>query len=212
MPPQSSAAAEDRPLHVFIVPGSWHTLDHCTPLIQALESHSIPASAAELPTCQLSRCNIKDFQHPDLAGPRPEKPWPDMYADAAAVHASLQGLVDAGKEVILVAHSYGGMPAAEALTPDLCVEQRTARGEPGGVIGFFGMVTFFLPKGMTTTQAVGGRMPQTPEQVCPLRYRVFSLVRRRMPNHTSQPGFPLGHPLDETNRKSFRIPISSSSP
>lgn len=88
-----------------------------------------------------------------------------MYADALAVREALTQLVEAGKSVLLVGHSYGGLPASEALLPELCYQARKQHGKSGGVIGFFAIASFFLPTGMTTVQAVGGDpLPATPEQ------------------------------------------------
>lgn len=151
---------------VLIVPGSWHVPAHYEPLIQYLKSKNIAASTLLLPTCDLSHASILDLQHPDLAGPPPSKPWPDMYADALAVREELSRLIEADLPVLLVAHSYGGLPASEALLPELCYRARKQQGKSGGVIGFFAIASFFLPAGMTTLQAVGGEpLPTTPVQV-----------------------------------------------
>ena len=151
---------------VLIVPGSWHVPAHYQPLIQEFESRDIAASTLLLPTCDLSDASVLDLQHPDLAGSPPSKPWPDMYADALAVRDALSQLVEAGHLVLLVGHSYGGLPASEALLPELCCPTREKEGKSGGVIGFFAIASFFLPSGMTTLQAVGGEpLPTTPEQV-----------------------------------------------
>ncbi len=165
--------SSQEPFTVLIVPGSWHVIAHYEPLIQELRSHNIAASTLLLPTCDLSHASILDIQHPDLAGPPPSKPWPNMYADAQAIREKLVQLVEAGHSVLLVAHSYGGLPASEALLPELCFEVRKQQGKPGGVIGFFAIASFFLPAGMTTVQAVGGEpLPTTPEQVS-RRYRAL---------------------------------------
>ncbi len=151
---------------VLLVPGSWHVPAHYECIAKELQSQGISASTLLLPTCDLSHASILDLNHPDLAGPRPSEPWPDMYADAHAICEKLSQLVEAGNSVLLVAHSYGGLPASEALLPELCFQARKKDGKPGGVIGFFAIASFFLPAGMTTVQAVGGEpLPTTPEQV-----------------------------------------------
>lgn len=151
---------------VLLVPGSWHVPAHYECIAKELQSQGISASTLLLPTCDLSHASILDLNHPDLAGPRPSEPWPDMYADAHAIREKLSQLVEAGNSVLLVAHSYGGLPASEALLPELCFQKRKKEGKPGGVIGFFAIASFFLPAGMTTVQAVGGKpLPTTPEQV-----------------------------------------------
>ena len=163
-----------KPFVVFIVPGSWHIPAHYEPLLKVLESEDIPASTLLLPTCDLSHASVLDLQHPDLAGPPPSKAWPNMYADAYAIRESLSQLVEAGKSVLLVAHSYGGLPASEALLLELCFQVRKQQGKTGGVIGFFAIASYYLPAGMTTVQAVGGDpLPATPEQVSPPSVRVL---------------------------------------
>lgn len=151
---------------VLIVPGSWHVPAHYESLTKALESDNISVLTLTLPTCDLSDASISDLQHPDLAGSPPSTPWPDMYADAHAVRKELLQLVEAGHSVLLVAHSYGGLPASEALTAELSFKSREKDAKAGGVIGFFAIASYFLPPGMTTVQAVGGKpLATTPEQV-----------------------------------------------
>ena len=135
-------------------------------MIKELQSQGISASTLLLPTCNLSHASILDLKHLDLANPHPSKPWPDMYADAHAIRKKLTQLVEAENSVLLVVHPYGGLPASEALLPELCLQVRRKDGKPGGVIGIFAIASFFLPAGMTTVQAVGGEpLPTTPEQV-----------------------------------------------
>lgn len=148
-------------IHILIIPGSWHRPLHCAPLIHSLSARGLPATTIPLPTTSLTTTPIKSLAHPDFTGPPPQPPWPDMHADAAAVKATLQELVDSGKEVIVATHSYGGMPLAEALTPELC-----AGGQgKGKVVGVFAMSTLLPPVGMSTEDTLGGRMDALPEQV-----------------------------------------------
>ena len=152
---------------VFLVPGSWHVPAHYENMIQEFGSQGIPASTLLLPTCDVTKASILDLSHPDLSGPRPSKPWPDMCADAQSVRDRLAQLVEAGESVLLVAHSYGGLLASEALLPELCYHTRKRQGKSGGVIGFYAIASFFLPAGMTTVEAMGGGepLPTTPPQV-----------------------------------------------
>jgi pimeloyl-ACP methyl ester carboxylesterase len=66
-------------------------------------------------------------------------PPPTMYDDANFIIEQLQRLVvEQGKDVVLIAHSYGGVPATEALglakEKGLIKSDREAKGEKGGVI------------------------------------------------------------------------------
>ncbi|KAI3331731.1 alpha/beta-hydrolase [Xylariaceae sp. AK1471] len=56
-----------------------------------------------------------------------------LYDDAAFIAKEIETLANAGKEVILVAHSYGGMPATES-TKGLSIQERRKEGKKGGLI------------------------------------------------------------------------------
>ncbi|KAI1817860.1 alpha/beta-hydrolase [Poronia punctata] len=62
-----------------------------------------------------------------------DTPPATMYDDAALIASEIEALADAGKEVILVAHSYGGMSATES-TKGLSVQERQKAGKKGGLI------------------------------------------------------------------------------
>ncbi|KAI0411313.1 Alpha/beta hydrolase fold-1 [Xylaria grammica] len=75
--------------------------------------------------------------HLPTVGSAPGKPGitpaPTMYDDAALVAKEAKALADAGREVILVAHSYGGFPATESIK-GLSVEARKKEGKKGGIV------------------------------------------------------------------------------
>jgi pimeloyl-ACP methyl ester carboxylesterase len=56
-----------------------------------------------------------------------------MADDAAFIAAALAKLADDGQDIVLVAHSYGGIPATEALN-GLAKGQRMEEGKEGGVV------------------------------------------------------------------------------
>lgn len=63
---------------------------------------------------------------------RPEGPH-DMYEDAAQIAETISKLSDEGKDIVLFAHSYGGVPATESLK-GLSKEAREKDGKKGGVV------------------------------------------------------------------------------
>ena len=77
------------PMTVVLVHGAWHSPSHWNSLIPQL---SMPTVAVDLPSSGSGRADA------------------DMHADAAAIRRVL----DEHKQVTLVAHSYGGIPATEA--------------------------------------------------------------------------------------------------
>ncbi|KAI0142743.1 alpha/beta-hydrolase [Xylariaceae sp. FL1272] len=79
---------------------------------------------------------IKVLQLPTVGpalGGNLDKTPPTLYDDAKFIKGEVEKLADAGKEVILVAHSYGGMPATES-TKGLSLEERQAQGKQGGLV------------------------------------------------------------------------------
>lgn len=58
---------------------------------------------------------------------------PNMYDDAAFISNEITKLADDGKEVILVAHSYGGIPATES-AQGLATHERQRQGKTGGLV------------------------------------------------------------------------------
>lgn len=79
-------------------------------------------------------------------------------ADAAAVSSELSNLVDQGQEVIVVCHSYGGVPTASAVE-GFNLKDRAAKGEKGGVLMMVYMASFAIPAGTSLADGLGGQTP-----------------------------------------------------
>ena len=126
-------ASETKPT-VLIVPGGWHVPIHYDPLTKILSSHGFPAVALLLPTAGAS-----------------DK---DLYDDIAYISSQFQELVEeGGKEVIVVVHSYGGIPGPSAARP-FVRKERAQQGKEGGVIGVLYISSWAMPAGKTTMEAV----------------------------------------------------------
>ena len=79
--------------------------------------------------------------------------------DVKAIRDTLTKLVDTEeKEVILVVHSYTGMPGAEA-PKGLGKKDRQVKGLKGGVVRLVFIVAFAMPEGFQPT-ASGQQMPE----------------------------------------------------
>ena len=74
---------------VVWVPGLLHTPEHFQPIISALAKVSIPSVSFSLPNVGAGA------------------PTAAPYDDLKQLRAMLEGLVDEGKEVLLICHSYG---------------------------------------------------------------------------------------------------------
>ncbi|KAG8163935.1 hypothetical protein KVR01_005853 [Diaporthe batatas] len=129
-------SANAQPVFVF-APGAWHTPD-CYQLVQ-------------------DRLHAQGWETRAVAYPSvgAEPPTKSAFDDAAAVRAEAQALVDQGRQVVLVGHSYGGLVISEA-AKDLAYKQRKAEGKEGGVVLLVYMSAFVVPKGFSLIQMLGG--------------------------------------------------------
>lgn len=78
--------------------------------------------------------------------------------NAAAIRKVLQRLCDEGKEIVVVAHSYGGATSSCAVE-GLGSKQRAAAGQHGGVLLLVYLTAFVIPKGVSILEASGGTLP-----------------------------------------------------
>ncbi|KAJ7640667.1 Alpha/beta hydrolase fold-1 [Mycena polygramma] len=100
---------------IIIIPASFTPLFFYNAVIAEFETHGYSVHGIELETVG-----------------RREKP-PSMYDDAAKVASRVTQLADEGKDVVLVAHSYGGLVACES-AKGLAKSAREEEGKRGGVM------------------------------------------------------------------------------
>ncbi|KAE8145972.1 Alpha/beta hydrolase fold-1 [Aspergillus avenaceus] len=100
---------------IVIISGAWHT----------------PASYAKLSTALKSaHYEVHVPRILSVNGVRP--PNTDLYSDTDLIRAYVTSLIDAGREVIALMHSYGGQIGTNALA-GLGLSARQQQGLPGGV-------------------------------------------------------------------------------
>lgn len=66
-------------------------------------------------------------------------------------------LLEDGKDVVLVMHSYGGLPGGAA-AKGLSKSERESQGLAGGVIGLVFLAAFLAREGDSLVSALGGRL------------------------------------------------------
>ena len=115
---------------IILVPGSFSLPELYDPIVKGVAAKGYEIMALHLPTIGLK------------TGPREGAP-PTMYEDAAFIAEEVEKLVDEGKDVVLIAHSYGGIPATES-TKGLGKEERLKDGKKGGVVAL-GYMTAVVP-------------------------------------------------------------------
>lgn len=111
---------------IVLIPGAWHTPEGFTPLITLLSIAGYPCIPVSLPS----------------TGAHPSHP--DFSKDVAHVRNIVTTLVEAGKDVVLVMHSGGGIPGSESVR-SLSKSERQNEGKEGGVIRLV-YIGILLPK------------------------------------------------------------------
>ncbi|KAI0878759.1 Alpha/beta hydrolase fold-1 [Hypoxylon argillaceum] len=124
---------------VVLVPGAWTAPTAYYKLIGALQKKAFTVYIPALPTND---------------GTRP--PDSSVDADIIAVREVVRQLVDEGKEIVILMHSYGGIAGTSALE-GLTRKDRQAKDLPGGVVHLIYVAAFMLGLGQnirTVVQAV----------------------------------------------------------
>ncbi|PWY73011.1 alpha/beta-hydrolase [Aspergillus heteromorphus CBS 117.55] len=122
---------------IVFVPGAWHTPAPYKDMLELLQNAGYPIQSVSLPSV-----NGKYTERQTLA------------ADVEAVRETLLRVVDQGKEVVLLMHSYGGC-AGGAAAKGLSPVQRTG---PGAVIGLVFLAAFLVQEGHSLVQTAGGKL------------------------------------------------------
>lgn len=108
-------------LSILIIPAASALPSIYTKVVSEVAAHGYDIKALHIPSVGLP------------GGPRLGDP-PSMYDDAAFIASHIAELADAGRDVLLITHSYGGTPATESVK-GLSKIERTKNGLPGGVVG-----------------------------------------------------------------------------
>ncbi|KAK7942537.1 uncharacterized protein PG986_011650 [Apiospora aurea] len=104
------------PPSMLIIPGASALPELYQPVVDAVTKQGIHIQALHLPSI----------------GAKPGTP-PTLSDDAACIAQHIARLADAGKDVVLVTHSYGGAPGTQSVQ-GLSKAYRQKRGLEGGVV------------------------------------------------------------------------------
>lgn len=129
-----------KPTFVF-VPGAWHSPSHFGHLISPLHEAGYPTVPVALPSV-----------NPD------EAKQIHLITDITFLREEiLLPLLEDGKDVVLVMHSYGGCPGGAA-AKGLSKSERRSEGRQGGVIGLVFIAAFLAREGDSLLSALGGKL------------------------------------------------------
>ncbi|KAJ5951565.1 uncharacterized protein N7479_009978 [Penicillium vulpinum] len=126
----------ESPVFVF-VPGAWHAADTFDLVRDLMHKRGFATEAISTPS--VGAC----------------PPNKGLHADIEHTQAVLKEMVEAGRQIVVVNHSYGGIVGAGAVE-GLGYAQRCKAGLPGGVIMVVWMAAFVTPKGKTVMDMLGG--------------------------------------------------------
>ncbi|PYI09347.1 alpha/beta-hydrolase [Aspergillus sclerotiicarbonarius CBS 121057] len=123
---------------IVLVPGAWCTPIIYDPLRAILTSRGLPSISPA---------------HPSIGAEPPSKTLAD---DVAHLRSELVALIEEGKDVVVVLHSYGGVVGSGAVE-GLGKAERAQQGKQGGVVLVVYMTAFVLPKGVSLVDMLGGQ-------------------------------------------------------
>jgi pimeloyl-ACP methyl ester carboxylesterase len=127
---------------VLLVHGAWQTIGQYAALEGLLEQAEFTVYSTANATSGADASRIRGKTHLD---------------DVARIHAAMEEPLAQGLEIILVCHSYGGIPATVAVE-NYQIFERQARGLPGGVRHVVYLAAFALPqRGASLLAGLGGQ-------------------------------------------------------
>lgn len=125
---------------VVIVPGAWHSPWHYDKIIALFVEADYPVISSRLPS--VDSPNPKDVL---------------VATDAAFIRETLLGpLIEEGKEIVLIMHSYGGSPGAAA-AKGLSKTELSAESKKGGIIGLIFICALLAIEGDSLLSKIGGK-------------------------------------------------------
>lgn len=129
------------PPTIVIVQGSFQTPLVYESLRTGLQDAGYPVVHPVLPSCS----NEYDADFPTRT----------LNDDALVVTQAIDELVQQGKRVVVIMHSYGGLVGSDAIPESLTHTTRQAQGRKGGVVHLFYFAAFILGVGQSVLGTFG---------------------------------------------------------
>lgn len=85
-------------------------------------------------------------------------PTPSMYDDADNIHLLVETLADEGKDIVMVMHSYGGLPGTQACE-GMSRTERLRASKPGGIVRLLYVGAAVAPVGSSLAGVLRTEMP-----------------------------------------------------
>ena len=119
---------------ILLVPGAWHSPACFSTISEKLQAHNYQTVPVTTPSVGTSA---------------------PFSADVAAIRAAITSAADAGEDVMLFMHSYGGVPGSNAVE-GLRKEDRAKQGKKGGIVRLVYCCAWMLGEGESIIETVGG--------------------------------------------------------
>jgi pimeloyl-ACP methyl ester carboxylesterase len=123
---------------IVLIPGAWHTAKCYYLLVPILESAGYKAKAV------------------DLVSVGAEPPTKSLDPDVQHIRNIIFPMIEQGKDVVVVMHSFGAVPGSSALK-GLSKTDRSAQGLTGGVVSLVYLCAWVIPEGQAVHDSGGGR-------------------------------------------------------
>lgn len=123
---------------VLFVPGAWHGPEVWHQVATKVQSAGHYTNFVQLPSVG------------------PVEYVKDLRPDVNAIRQAILDALEEEHKVILVMHSYGGVPGCEA-AHGLDLKTRQAEGKAGGVVHLFFCCSFLIPAGVSMIKALGNQ-------------------------------------------------------
>ncbi|KAG8526453.1 uncharacterized protein KY384_000046 [Bacidia gigantensis] len=125
---------------IVIVPGAWCPAGLYQDFVVHLNNAGLSASVVDLPTC--------DVQDPVSV---------TVATDTQAVRDRILSLLDTeNKDIIVLCHSYGGIPGGGGAA-GLSKNARIREGKENGIVCLVYMTAFIVPEGPSLLDVMGGK-------------------------------------------------------
>jgi len=123
---------------ILLVPGAWHSPSAFSPLTNYLTQHGYTVEGISLASIGSS------------------PPQPNFNADVQVIASTISKHADQGSDVIIIFHSYGGIPGTSACK-GLLKSDRKAAGKKGGVVHLIYCCAFAVDEGVCLMDGLGGQ-------------------------------------------------------
>lgn len=152
--------APENPI-IVLVHGAWQTAAQWQPLAERLVGSGFTVVQPQNASSGTDAATLRGKTYQD---------------DVKVIRSAMQPHLAAGKEIVIVCHSYGGVPASAAAA-GYQVHERRALGLSGGIRHIVYLAAFAFPaKGLSLLMALGGdyapfmnKKVSCPEQECARR-------------------------------------------